>query len=79
MKTLEIKFEGFDDWDRATFKLKDKNVRFAILDRLFDNKEEALKYAKENTESIELKGSNFNSEPEGGNSPKWSFKFLDDE
>lgn len=79
IKEVKIKFEGIDEWCRATFRQQGTAVRFAILDKLFAmaEKDQAIAYAKENPHKIELKGVSFDDEPLGGNSPRWKFKFLD--
>ena len=85
MREFDIKFRGVDDFHRPVFKVIDEAIYFGSTEilvpdtKLFPNgtKEEINQYFRENQNKIELFGSSFNCEPNGGNSPKWKFNIID--
>ena len=85
MRNFDIKFIGVDDFNRPVFKVVDKAIYFGCTNILVPDKdrfpkgtkEEINEYFRQNQHEIELFGDHFNCEPNGGNSPKWSFNIID--
>lgn len=84
-REISLKFKGIDDFSRPVFKQVGKNIYFGSTTILFPDKElfpnesieEINEYFRNNQNKIELFGSKFNCEPNGGNSSKWKFTIID--
>lgn len=71
--TINIKFEGIDDWNRPVFKCVDekyKSIRFGSTNKLFNwntPEKEIIDYFKSTTvDALEYFGHSFGCEPNGG-------------
>ena len=69
MKTVKIKFEGIDDWNRPVYKDVDSKSRYGDTNKLFSwdaTKEKVDNYFLKNTDELCYFGESFNCEPNGG-------------
>lgn len=85
MRQFDIKFKGADSFNRPVYKVVDANIYFGSTEILIPDKnlfpngttEEINEYFRNNQNKIELFGSSFDCEPNGGNSSKWQFNIID--
>lgn len=84
-KLFDIKFRGVDDFHRPVYKVVGKQIYFGSTNILWGDpawlpsktEKETNEFFRENPQRLELFGSSFNCEPNGGNSPKWEFNIID--
>jgi hypothetical protein len=77
--TIEIKFKGIDDWNRAVYKVVDKKVYVGSVDKLFDwgvNKEDVDAYFKKHLDELVIFGSTFNKDDPDGSTIKKDIKIV---
>lgn len=85
MRQFDIKFKGADSFNRPVYKVVDASIYFGSTEILIPDKklfpngttEEINEYFRNNQDKIELFGSSFDCEPNGGNSSKWQFNIID--
>ena len=78
-RVIEIKFIGLDNFSRAVYKsINYSNTYFGNVDKLFGNEsiEEINKFTNDNLDKIELFGTKFNCEPQGGRLDTWKFVIV---
>lgn len=85
MRQFDIKFKRADSFNRPVYKVVDESIYFGSTEILIPDKnlfpngttEEINEYFRNNQNKIELFGSSFDCEPNGGNSSKWQFNIID--
>lgn len=73
---FNLKFRGFDDWDRPVFKDVDSTLHFGSVNHLRNSQPDVVDYLETHPYELEYFGEKFNCEPHGGKQPFFKFNFV---
>lgn len=74
---FDLKFRGFDDWDRPVFKDIDSGLYFGSVNHLRGSQPDVIEHLKLHPYELEYFGDTFNCEPHGGRQEFFKFKIIE--
>lgn len=73
---FDLKFKGFDDWDRPVFKDVNSSLYFGSVNHLRGSQPDVVDYLKTHPYELEYFGDKFNCEPHGGKPHFFKFNII---